>query len=61
MPTTVARCRRRSSIAAATVASPNAEAQSAMPTLVLKIVDDFRYLWLITWNSAEAPSSGSGR
>lgn len=37
------------------------KAESAMPTLVLKIVEDFRYLWLITWNSAEAPSSGNGR
>ncbi len=40
---------------------PKAPAQSAMPTLVVRIVEDFRYLWLITWNRAEAPSSGSGR
>lgn len=42
MPTTVARWSNRSSIAAATVASPKAVAQSAMPTFVIKIVDDLR-------------------
>jgi hypothetical protein len=42
MPTTVARCRSRSSIAAATVASPKAVAQSAIPTLVVRIVELLR-------------------
>src|SRR5687768_1534916 len=61
MPATAARCRSRSSIAAATVASPKPVAQSAMPTLVVRIVLDFRYRWLITWKRADAPSLGSGR
>src|SRR5438874_11306065 len=61
MPTTVARCSSRASRAAATVASPKAVAQSAIPTLVLRMVEDLRYRWLMTWNRAEAPSPGSGR
>jgi hypothetical protein len=40
--TTVAPCSSRSSIAAATVASPKAVAQSAIPTLVVKMVLDFQ-------------------
>jgi hypothetical protein len=30
-------------------------------SLVVKIVLDLRYRWLMTWNSAAAPSPGSGR
>lgn len=35
-------------MAAATVASPKAVAQSAIPTLVVRIVLDFKYRWLMT-------------
>nr|WP_249400926.1 hypothetical protein [Streptomyces sp. PKU-MA01144] len=48
-------------MAKATVASLKAPAQSATPTLDVRIVLDLRYLWLIIWKRAEAPSSGSGR
>ncbi|SEP46587.1 hypothetical protein SAMN04489732_110291 [Amycolatopsis saalfeldensis] len=42
MPTTVTRCNRRPSVAAATVAIPKAVPQPPFPTLVVRIVEFLR-------------------
>jgi len=58
MAMTTPRWRSRSSIAAATTGSPKAEAQPAIPTLVVNaVLLPLAYLVLMTWNNAEAASA----
>ncbi len=62
MLTTTERCSSRSSIALATItSSPKTFPQEAIPRLVVKTTLPFKYLWLTTWNRADAASAGSGR
>ena len=54
-------CSSRSSIAAATIGSSKILPQDGMPRLVVSAIEPLKCRWVITWNSAAAPSAGSGR
>jgi len=61
MLNTTLRCKSRSSIAAAVIGSSKILPHDAMPRFVVRIVELFRYLVVMTWNSAAAASDASGR
>ena len=54
-------CKSRSNMAAATMGSSNIFPQDPTPRLVVKAILPFKYLWVMTWNSAAAASEASGR
>jgi hypothetical protein len=58
---TTLRCSSRSSIAAATIASSKIFPHEPTPRFVVRIVELFRYLVVMTWNNAAAASFASGR
>jgi hypothetical protein len=62
MVSTVLRCSRRSSMAAAIMGSSlKVWPHEAIPLLVVSAMLPLRYRWEMTWKSAAAPSLASGR
>src|SRR5258708_34810001 len=58
---TTDRCSSRSGMAAAAIGSSKIFPQDGMPRLVVSALEPFRYRWVMTWNSAAAPSDCIGR
>ena len=48
-------------MAAATIGSSKIFPQEAMPRLVVSAMEPLKCRWVMTWNSAAAPSACSGR